>query len=87
MAKPSILDILDRNVDFRSPEHGDLIAIDTVIALLESCAHPALKKGWKRYLKARKRLERAGLTGSKLRQEALLEAMRTDGFPAEPIVM
>lgn len=79
--------IFDQHVDFRSPEHGDLIGIDTAIALMQSGLHPALKKGWKRYLKARRRLEKAGLTGSKLRQEALLEAMRADGFAVETIVM
>lgn len=87
MDAPSLRNILDRHVDFRTPEHGDLIGIDTAIALMQSGVHPALKEAWKRYLKARRRLEKAGLTGSKLRQEALLEAMRADGFPVETIVM
>lgn len=62
-----------------SAEHGPLIDFDSAIAFLRQGATFAQKEGYRRYRKHLRKLEKRGLTGLPLRQEALLAAMRADG--------
>lgn len=83
-AKPDP-DALEPPMEFWHPEHGTLINIDGVIAILRDGTDPRCREGYRRYLKQKRRLKKAGMTGKALRQEALLAAMRADGHDPTPI--